>query len=476
VLVLLGELAHAAAQAHGGRCAYVVGDVSVTFAELDSRVRRCASGLARMGVGEGAVVAILQPSGLEHPVTYLAASLRGAVTAAVNPRLSPAERTRLLATAGPRLLVTAPELLDGVVVPSGCEVVAARDLESDGPVTAVTEQADRPVALVFTSGTTGLPKGAVFAGRQLDVIRRTDVGELWSRGGTQLAGTSMAHLGFMTKLGGALQSGSTSVVVTRWSASLAVELTRHHGLTTMAGVPTQLALVLDELEHSGGALPSLQQVLIGGGPASPALVRRARAVLGVPVCTRYSCTEAGIGLGTRPGDPDEDAELTVGRPQPGVEVRIVDGEVQLRSGAVMSGYWHDPLATDQALTPDGWVRTGDLGRLDDQGRLWLQGRSKEMYVRGGYNVYPVAVEAVLAGCPGVRQIAVVARPDETWGEVGVAVVVGEASLQQLREHGAAHLSKQELPTEVVHLAALPLTAGDKVDRRALADLVSSGVG
>src|SRR5581483_10147782 len=190
--------------------------------------------------------------------------------------------------------------------------------------------------------------------------------------------------------------------------------------------------------------------LIGGGPATPALVRAARERLGVPVCTRYSCTEAGIGLGTHPSDPPEDAEATVGRPQPGVELAVRDadgtavpvgeiGEVLLRSSAMMSGYWEDPEATAEVFTADGFVRTGDLGFLDEVGRLHLVGRSSERYVRGGYNVSPVAVEAVLATHPAVREVAVVPAPDDVMGEVGVAVVVANArvSLDDLRAFAAA---------------------------------------
>jgi acyl-CoA synthetase (AMP-forming)/AMP-acid ligase II len=226
----------------------------------------------------------------------------------------------------------------------------------------------------------------------------------------------------------------------------------------------------DELD-----LSSVQMVIIGGAPATPALVREVRARLGVPVSTRYSCTEAGIGCGTHPADPPEDAEETVGRPQPGVELAIRDDEVLLRSAAVMSGYWNDPAGTAAALTDDGFVRTGDLGYVDDRGRLHLVGRRKEMYVRGGYNVFPVEVEAVLAGAPGVRAVAVVPRPDDVMGEVGVAVVVADGAppdLAMLREHGVAQLAAYKLPEDIRYVDELPLTAGDKVDRKALQKLVT----
>src|SRR5262249_8038956 len=149
--------------------------------------------------------------------------------------------------------------------------------------------------------------------------------------------------------------------------------------------------------------------------------------------TRYSCTEAGIGLGTAFDDPEEDAVVSVGRPHASVELALRDpedparaadgevGEVCLRSPAIMSEYWRDAEQTKAAFTPDGFVRTGDLGWLDDQGRLRLVGRSKEMYVRGGYNVYPVEVEGVLSTHPEIAAVVVIPRSDDVMGEIGVAV-------------------------------------------------------
>ena len=195
---------------------------------------------------------------------------------------------------------------------------------------------------------------------------------------------------------------------------------------------------------------------------------------------RYTCTEAGVGVGTVPDDPPEDAEETVGRARRGVEltIRADDdrplapgdmGHVCLRSPAVMLGYWHDPGATAAAFTADGAVRTGDLGYVDERGRLHLSGRSKEMYVRGGYNVYPLEVENVLADHPAVAHVAVVPRLDPVMGEIGVAVVVprpGEApTLEALRDHARERLAAYKLPEAIVLTAELPRTAMEKVDRR-----------
>jgi acyl-CoA synthetase (AMP-forming)/AMP-acid ligase II len=230
-------------------------------------------------------------------------------------------------------------------------------------------------------------------------------------------------------------------------------------------------------------LDCVRAIVIGGGPATPALVREARARLGAALAVRYACTEAGIGVGTTFDDPAEDAEESVGRAHGGVELTIRDeagvavpagaiGEVCLRSPAVMSGYHRDPVATAAAFWDDGAVRTGDLGHLDDRERLHLVGRSKEMFVRGGYNVYPTEVEAVLANHPAVTDVVLVPRPDDVMGEVGVAVVVprdpaAPPTLAALRSFGADRLARHKLPEDLRVVEALPLTPMEKVDRAAL---------
>jgi acyl-CoA synthetase (AMP-forming)/AMP-acid ligase II len=209
----------------------------------------------------------------------------------------------------------------------------------------------------------------------------------------------------------------------------------------------------------------------------------------VPVVVRYTCTEAGVGVGTAADDPPEDAEESVGRARKGVELSIRSdddrplpagelGQVCLRSPAVMLGYWRDPDTTASAFTADGAVRTGDIGYLDALGRLHLSGRSKEMYVRGGYNVYPLEVENVLADHPGVAHVAVVPRPDPVMGEIGVAVVVPRhtsdaPTLEALRDHARARLAAYKLPEAILLTEDLPRTAMEKIDRTALVALVAA---
>jgi acyl-CoA synthetase (AMP-forming)/AMP-acid ligase II len=493
---MLPQTTREAARRFGDATAYITEqDRAISFAELDRDSDEIAAGLASRGVGVGDVVALILPPGPEYLLAYLAAAKVGAITTGINDRLSAPERDGVLARAEARLVIAAP----GVEPRGAAEVVVAPVDDPDAVVLAelrrteappdLPDDPDRPVAIIFTSGTTGAPKGALYTNRQLEFITRTDVGDAWGGGGRSFTGTSFAHLGFMTKLPGNLQRGGTSFIMRRWRAEAALELVARERMMTMAGVPTQLALMLAHPDFDSYDLESVKYLIAGGGPVTPGLAQEARERFGAALATRYSCTEAGIGLGTAFDDPEEDAVVSVGRPHAAVDLAVLDeedravtpgeiGRVCLRSPAVMAGYWRDPEASAAAFTADGFVRTGDLGWVDDQGRLRLVGRSKEMYVRGGYNVYPVEVEAVLSDHPDIAAVAVVPRPDPVMGELGVAAVVARdpghpPSLDELRAFARDRLAGYKLPEAIAIVDALPLTPMEKVDRKALTNLLQA---
>jgi acyl-CoA synthetase (AMP-forming)/AMP-acid ligase II len=497
---MLAETAVEAARRFEDRAAFVTDEgLTLSYREFDTIADEVAVGLAERGVGEGDVVALVLPSVPEHFVTFLAAAKLGAITAAVNPKLVHAERAAVLRAANPRLVVATAELVptEGAEQCDVVEIVPATRQEdvlpglrrANAAPPALPSEGDRPIAIVFTSGTTGTPKGAVFCGRQIAFITQCDVGEEWGGGGHSMAGSALAHLGPTTKLAGNLKKGNTQHLSRQpWKASEALRMVAELKIASFGGVPTQVALMLRDPSFDSTDLSSVRAVVMGGGPATPALIREARERIPAPLAVRYSCTEAGIGCGTSFTDPDEDAEVSVGRPQHGVRLTIVSadgealpageiGEVCLASPAVMEGYWRNSSANSEAFTDDGSVRTGDLGWVDGQGRLRLAGRGRERYVRGGNNVHPMEVEAVLADHPDVAGVAVVSRSDPVMGEVGVAVIVPREGasipdLTQLREFAATRLARYKLPDDVVVLTALPLTAGEKVDRRALERLIA----
>ena len=501
---LMGDIVKEAAHRFGDTSVYVAPDgEALSYTDLDTLSDAVAAGLTGRGVGAGDVIGLLLPSSAAYAVAYVAAAKIGAVTAGVNDKLSPPERRRCLAIARPRLVIASGELAGatgvgamdhiGEVVEVDSDSAPADALEelrtsgTEGPVLPVDP--DRAVAVVFTSGTTGEPKGAVFCERQLDAISEADGGRRWGDGGRGLSSTSFAHLGYMTKLFQALRGGGTSFLMTRWSAGDALEMVARHRITSLGGIPTQVALMLSHENFEETDISSVRIIAMGGGPATASLVREARRRFGVPVIVRYTCTEAGVGVGTVVDDPPEDAEESVGRARAGVELTIRDdddrplpagetGQVCLASAAVMARYHRDPAATAAALTADGAVRTGDLGFVDERGRLHLSGRSKEMYVRGGYNVFPLEVEEVLADHPAVAHVAVAPRLDPVMGEIGVAVVVTRAgveapTLESLRAHAKSRLAAHKLPEAVVLTDELPRTAMEKIDRRVLAQMVAA---
>ncbi|MEY2566849.1 MAG: hypothetical protein QOE35_1378 [Actinomycetota bacterium] len=447
-----------------------------SYAELDRHSDEVATGLAGRGIGPGTVLGLALPTSSIYAVAYAAAAKLGAATAGVNPRLTEAEQETLLALVEPTL-----------VLRDEAEVDALR-VAGEGPP-PLPPDPDRLVAIVFTSGTTGTPKGAMFGNRQLEAITQADAGTAWGGGGPSLGSTSLAHIGFMTKFQWHLQKGGTTYLQERWSAGEALRIISEHRMANLGGVPTQLALILRHPRLADHDLSCVQSIVLGAGPCPLPLLHEAHEKLGAPVSLRYSCTESGgCGTGTSPDDPLDEG-LGVGFPRAEVELSIRDeqgrpmpvgevGEVCLRSPTAMTGYFRNPEATAAAFWPDGHVRTGDLGYVNDEGRLFLAGRSKEMYVRGGYNVFPVEVEEVLLAHPSVAAVAVVAKPDLVMGERAVAVVVPAdaarpPALDELRRFGAERLSTYKLPDELLVIDALPLTAMDKLDRRALEAAVRS---
>ncbi len=503
----------------------------LSYSDLDRVSDDVAAALAARGVRAGDVVALVLPSIPEYVVAYAAIAKLGAITTGVNPRFTAPERGAVLAVAQPTLVITTADLAPGIATGADdpFEVVVVRPARGAGelfgdlltnwrpreaastagsptgptatyPSPTATEpdptatiladglaleDPDRVVAIVFTSGTTGLPKGAVFGVAELAAITASDVGDRWGGGGAMLASTAFAHIGFMTKLPWYLRLGTTTYLIDQWRAHDVLQLVHDHRMASIGGVAPQVALMLRDPDFDTFDFSCVQTLIMGGALSPPALVRAARERFGAAYSIRYSSTESGgIGTGTAFDADDDEALFTVGRPRGDVEIVIRDeagkrcptgevGEVCLRSSAMMRGYWRDPEATAQTIR-DGWIHTGDLGALDAQGCLRLAGRRKEMYIRGGYNVYPAEVEAVLASHDGVADVAVVPRADTVMGEIGVAVVVARdrdapPTLDALRSFGASRLAAYKLPQALEVVDALPLTAMQKIDRQALRD-------
>ena len=497
---MLTEAIQRAALDFGNRAAFInsAGE-AVSFEQLEQAAQGAAAGLHERGLGEGSVVGLVLPSGVDYVAIYLGAARVGAVTAGINPLLTPAEVSGCLDSLRADLVVVDPRLahlagsgaarrverLEG----GGDPTRAGGSLRSDsgaarrsGASVAADGDDEHPVCVCFTSGSTGAPKAVWFANRQLRAVAEFDTGGDWG-GGHSISSTHFAHVAFMTKLPWMLACGQTTHLVERWSAGEALELTARHRMTAVAGVAPQIALMVRHPLSRSLDFSAVRAVVAGGGPSPPELVRTARERFGAPYSIRYSSTESGgVGLATALDADDDEACHSVGRPRPRVQAQIRDaagarldpgetGELWLRSPAVMSGYWRDPDSSSEALV-DGWLRTGDLATVEANGLYRLAGRTTDMFIRGGYNVHPAEVESVLAGHPGVLEVAVVPRPDPVMGEIGLAVVAprdraNPPALEELRAFGAGALARHKLPEALELVDELPRNATGKIDRRRL---------
>ena len=296
----------------------------------------------------------------------------------------------------------------------------------------------------------------------------------------RISPTPFSHVGYMTHVAEEIGYVITTVIPgTPWKAEAVLALLADEGVTVGQGVPSQWRLLLDRPEFDRTDLSRIRICGTGAAPVPPSLVREMQERIGCPVVIGYTSTEAALTTGSLPGDSPELIARTVGRARENVELRVVDdagdvvpagevGNVECRSAAAMRGYWRDPDRTNEVLLPDGWLRTGDGGWLDEDGYLTLVGRRTEMYMRGAYNVYPVEVERVVSEHPAVSQVAIVGKPDPVLGEIGVAFVVpaaeGEApSLEELRAWTRKSIADYKAPDVVELVPELPLTPMGKVD-------------
>ena len=482
----------------------------VGYGELFAAVERTAGGLAARGTTPGDRVALVAGNRLETVIAALAVLRAGAVAVPVNVAYTARETAHLLADSAPRAVVVerayreeveraieesrraggrAPEILDLADVASPAETVRT---PLPMPV------AHDPALLVYTSGTTGRSKGAVLShGNLAATVTGLRSAWGWRADDRLLLTLPLFHVhGLVVGLFTALASGARVELRRRFRAAEAARELAAGAATLFFGVPTMYVRLLDALPdrdqigrlHDLGALPSMRLFASGSAPLSPETFEAFRRRTGHAILERYGMSETGMNLSNpyegerRPG--------TVGLPLPGVEVRIVDargkdvpdgaaGELAVRGPNVFAGYWRDPAKTAESFLPgpDGarWFRTGDLARRDPaSGYVTLLGRSRELILRGGLNVYPREIEEVLEGAPGVREAAVVGRPHREYGEVPVAYVVAEPGAaddelarQAILAHCRERLAAFKVPEEVRFVPELPRTALGKVQKHRL---------
>lgn len=486
------DLAAESAGEFPDRVAVSVDGVPMTHARLDTAAGQVAGWLAaRITPGDRVLLAAGCGPGFLR--CYLGALRAGAVVVLANPGYTAAELGHLVTDSGARLAFADPgparELATLARPP---HTVLATDPECAGrPLPPVPQPGD--IALLsYTSGTTGRPKGVPLTHRQLATsIRSAMAAWRWTADDVLVHALPLFHQHGLGGVHATLIAGSTAHLQSRFDPAGLIELARRTAASVLFGVPASYQAVLDaarQLAAPAGAplLGGLRLAVCGSAPLSPDLARELTGLLGQLPLVRYGTTESGLDVSNPLGGARAD---TVGLPLPGVQCRVwpappygadpgheaaagVDGEIQLRGPQVFTGYWGDPGATAAAFTADGWFRTGDIGAVDPaSGHLVIRGRTKELIITGGLNVYPREVETALESHPAVAEAAVAAVPHPRWGEQVTAWVVlhpGTAlDARAVIAHARTRLAAYKCPKQVFQVAALPRTALGKLNRHAL---------
>ncbi|MEU8803116.1 FadD3 family acyl-CoA ligase [Spirillospora sp. NPDC048819] len=506
-------MTESAAERFPGRTAIVDGGERISYERLYAEARGFGAALVAAGVGPGDRVGIWAPNGREWIIALLGLYQAGAALVPVNTRFKGREAADILRRGRVRVLVTVTEFLGndyvamlnetGESLPDLRTIVIARGRPSEPAVTwddflaratgdglAEVDRRraalgpDDPSDVLFTSGTTGTPKGVLMTHR-----RTMGVGADWvsmaglTAGDRYVLVNPFFHMfGFKGGILACVAAGATMLPQPTLDVDRVLGQVAAERVTVLPGPPALYHAILDHPGRDRYDLTSLRVAVTGAADIPVELIRRVRDELPFSgIVTGYGLTEAGTASSTSPDDDPETIATTVGRPRPGFEIRVIDGsgadaaqdevgEIVLRGPTTMAGYLDDPEATAAVLSEDGWLRTGDLGSIDERGCLRIAGRSKDMFIVGGFNAYPAEIEAMLLEHPDVRQAAVIGVPDERLGQVGMAFIVPRASGLDAADVIAwcrDRMANYKVPRTVRLIDELPLTESGKVRKNAL---------
>ena len=457
------------------------GTSSLTNTTMLAWVRAVAAQLADLGIHEGDVIALRLSNRAEFAVILFAAWRLGATVTPINPALTDIEVARQLEDSAATLLV----IEEGTIGVGDVPTLSIADLARETLIDTSPVQDPCALALlIYTSGTTGVPKGVMLDHANLDAM--TAMGRDALNVGPAdrcLLILPLFHVnGIVVSVLTPLLVGASVVIADRFNPNTFFDLVQEHRPTFFSAVPTIYSMLAALPGDVQPDTSSVRFAVCGAAPASAELLTRFEERYGFPLIEGYGLSEATCGSTINPlSGPRKPG--SVGVAFPGQDLRIMgadgapalagqDGEVEVRGANVMRGYLGRPEET-AAVIRDGWLRTGDVGHLDDDGYLVLVGRSKDMIIRGGENIYPKEIEDVLAGDPAVLEAAVIGVPDEKWGEVVVAFVQSRpgrtVDVSALRSRCREQLSGYKRPTTIRVLEALPKNAVGKIDKRSLRD-------
>jgi len=468
-----------------------------TFAEWNARANQTANYLRSLGIGKGDRVAVYSMNRSEYLDLFWAAPKIGAILQNLNWRLTVHELNGIVESGAPKVLIYSEDWRRQVEelkpVCSSVEHVIAMSHpgsgerhfgESESMSDVLSDRPDLdmddPWGIYYTGGTTGLPKGAVLTHGNV-TWNSVNTITSWGITGQHKAAVQLPffHIGgpniFMVPL---VHTGGTSILCSGFDPDETFDLVEHSGITHYVGVPTMFQMLQEHPRWPEADFSKLEMVASGGAPC-PVPTMEKFWQRGVDFKMGYGLTEASGNNFWLPPERVRDKVGSVGYPIFHIDMKTIredgtacadgeEGELLIRGPHVVAGYWRNPEATAETIR-DGWLHTGDIAVRDSDGCYSILGRSKDMFISGGENVYPAEIESVLMAHPQVLDAAVVGVPDNTWGEVGRAFLVVEKSFDEknLRNFLAEHLARYKLPRSFVLLDALPLTAIGKVDKKLL---------
>jgi acyl-CoA synthetase (AMP-forming)/AMP-acid ligase II len=473
----------------------------VTWSGLERCVSQVAHGLRDLGVRAGAHVAVLGRNAVEMLEIAHGAAWVGAIFTPVNWRLAAREIEYILRDSGAEVLFISTDMWSSLAAardrldfvkqvivfaseaPAGCIAYETwRDAQSDDAIEREIEP-DEVVLQIYTSGTTGLPKGAMLSHRyfmSMGAMGRDQAEEVWGlkKGEVYVVFSPLFHIAGIAKHYHAAIRGCGIVLLKEFNTDEVIRLMGAKRVQALSGVPSMYQALLNDPRMDAADSSGMRYCIYGAAPMSPVLRDKLMQHLGCRFAQFYGMTESALVTCLAPADHLGEAgkAASVGRPLPGVQVKIVDpqgctvaagqvGEIAVQSPAIFSGYWNLPDPTRDAFR-DGWYLTGDGGYLDEEGYLFLKDRIRDVIISGGENIYPAEIENVLVRHPVVASVAVVGVPDEKWGEVPKAFIVlnpgCELMAAELHAFVASHLGRYKLPKYYEAIDCLPLNGAGKV--------------